>query len=171
MTSKKNMSDNNENFFRNSGNKLIHTVLYLQNIPTIIRGIVPNNHSNIPDYYQKFEQEELKQQSTEVNREEKIMEDRSVENFKDFSDTERKIAEIWRDVFDLSKKQFEELNKDSDFFDLLPSWCATFEINSLNRDINQIFHIPIDLISIADNSTIKELAARIDRFQDDKHKS
>ncbi|NJO93224.1 MAG: acyl carrier protein [Hydrococcus sp. RM1_1_31] len=101
----------------------------------------------------------------------RVMKNHFANNFNDFSDTERKIAEIWRDVLCLSKKQFEELNKDSDFFDLLPSWCATFEINSVNRDINQMFHIPIDLISISENSTIKELAARIDRFQDDKHKS
>jgi hypothetical protein len=136
----------------------------LNNIPTIIRGIVPISYSDLPDYYRKFEREELERYSTEVSKEE-VMENHYANNFKDFSDTERKLAEIWRDVLCLSEEQCKELNKESDFLDLLPSWCGTFEINFLNKKINQIFQIPIDSICQVNYSTIKELAAWIDRFQ------
>lgn len=115
------------------------------------------------DYCQKFNEEELKQQATERNLKE-VIKDQSINRSKDFSDfsqTEKKLAEIWRDVLFLSKEQYEALNTESDFFDLTPSWCATFEINSLLREISHVFGISTDFLDVDDYSTLSKQAAVI----------
>jgi hypothetical protein len=69
--------DKDENFFRDSANQLIHTILYLNQIPTVVRGIVPISYSNVPDYCQKF-----KEQSIEIHQENEVIENYSVDSFK-----------------------------------------------------------------------------------------
>lgn len=84
-------------------------------------------------------------------------------DFSDFSDTEKKLAEIWKDVLSLSTQEYEGLNKESDFLDLTPSWCKTIEINLLSGQISRIFEISVDSIAVDDCSTLKDQAAEIDR--------
>lgn len=115
------------------------------------------------DYCQNFNEEELKQQATEPDLKE-VMKDQSINSFKDFSnfsETEKKLAEIWRDVLLLSKEEYEALDKESDFFDLTPSWCVTFEINSLLREISRVFGISPDFLAVDDYSTLSEQATLI----------
>lgn len=63
------MDKGNENFYRNSANQLIHTLLYMDAIPKVIRGIIPISYERVPDYCQSFTEEELEQQVTERDRE------------------------------------------------------------------------------------------------------
>lgn len=157
------MDNGNENFFRDSANQLIHTLLYMDAIPESVRGTIPISYQQVPDYCKIFNEEELEQQATERDLKE-VMKEQSINSFKDFSnfsETEKKLAEIWRDVLLLSKEEYEALDKESDFFDLTPSWCVTFEINSLLREISRVFGISTDSLPVDDYSTLSEQAALI----------
>lgn len=157
-----NPKNDDKNFFLSSANQLIHILIYMDAIPTIVQGIVPINYLDIPDYCQKFEEEKLEQMMSE---------DKSVSSCKDFSEihndfseTQKSLAEIWRNVLSLSEEEYRNLDKESDFFDLAPSWCVTFELIFLKKEISRVFEISIDSIAMDDHSTLSEQAILIDRM-------
>ncbi len=55
------------------------------------------------------------------------------------SDTEKKLADIWKKVLDLSEKEFETLNPHSDFFKLINNFCVMSEVADLTVSVENIF--------------------------------
>jgi hypothetical protein len=93
-----------------------------------------------------------------------MLEDKTIHSLQGFSQTEKKLANIWRKVFLLSREQYESLTKDSDFFEFT-YWCGTFEIYDLEQEIDEAFGISINSVAVdaLDNySTLCEQAAFIE---------
>lgn len=83
--------------------------------------------------------------------------------FTNFSDTERKLAEIWKNVLFLSTQEYNDLNKTSDFFRFV-GWCATHELADLKQQIEYVFKISTEPFALDDYSLFAEQAALIDRI-------
>lgn len=80
----------------------------------------------------------------------------------EFSETEAKLAEIWRKVLDLAPEELAELAKESDFFELSGA-SASLDIACLTKAINQTFGIPDFDLPIEDCSTLSEQASWLDQ--------
>lgn len=83
--------------------------------------------------------------------------------FKNFSNTERKLAEIWKNVLFLSAQKYYALHKTSDFFEFV-GWCATHELADLKQQIEYTFKISTEPFALDDYSTLSAQAALIDRI-------
>lgn len=87
----------------------------------------------------------------------------NLDEFKDFSDTEIKLAEIWKNVLFLSAQKYSALNKDSEFFEFV-GWSATHELADLKQQIEYAFKISTEPFALDDYSLFAEQAALIDRI-------
>lgn len=83
------------------------------------------------------------------------------DKFKNFSDTENKLAEIWKNVLFLSAQKYNALSKSSDFSDFLVG-CATIKLSRLTQQIEYIFKISTEPFDLDDYSILSEQAALID---------
>ncbi len=88
-----------------------------------------------------------------------------VNDFTDFTEAERRLADIWRYAFSLSPAQYAALNRNTSIYDFLVK-SATFKGHVLKETINKVLGIPIyDFANDAlqNYNTLSELAAFIDR--------
>ncbi|MGG6267067.1 hypothetical protein ACQ4M3_12945 [Leptolyngbya sp. AN03gr2] len=144
-------------FYRDSTNRLTHTLRYLDAVPEILQRIAPINYRDIPDYSQKLTHTSSEQQQIDN----KIMSiDEEVNDVQQFTETERKLAEIWRYALSLSIERYQSLTQESDFWDLA-GWCATIPYTLLKNQLESEFGIVLDE-SIEDHSTLREQATWLD---------
>lgn len=81
--------------------------------------------------------------------------------FKNFSDTEVKLAEVWKNALFLSTQKYNAVSKSSDFSDFI-SGCVTIKLSRLTKQIEHIFNISTEPFDLDDYSTLSEQAALID---------
>jgi hypothetical protein len=80
-----------------------------------------------------------------------------------FSETEKKLSEIWKNVLFMSAQKYDTLNKSSDFFDFT-GWGSTLKLASLTGKIKDAFKISTEPFSLGEYSILSEQAALIDRI-------
>jgi len=86
-----------------------------------------------------------------------------VNKFRNFSATERKLIEIWKNVLFLSAQKYNALHKNSDFFEFV-GWSATHELADLKQQVEYAFKISTEPFALDKYSLFSEQAALIDRI-------